>query len=63
MNYKHNILIKHLHVSETKEKEDTITTNLENLRKGIWDNNDWMFKHQKEIQAELEKLWKVIVIE
>ena len=56
-------MIKHLHVSETKEKEDTITTNLENLRKGIWDNNDWMFKHQKEIQAELEKLWKVIVIE
>ena len=63
VNYKHNNLIKHLHVSETKEKEDTITTNLENLRKGIWDNNDWMFKHQKEIQAELEKLWKVIVIE
>lgn len=61
--YKHDILIKHLHVSETKEKEDIITTNLENLRKGIWDNNDWMFKYQKELQAELEKLWKVIVIE
>lgn len=61
--YKHDIVIKHLHVSETKEKEDTITTNLENLRKGIWDNNDWMFKYQKELQTELEKLWKTIVIE
>ena len=58
--YRHDILIKHLHVSETKEKEDAVTTNLENLRKGIWDNNDWMVTYQKELQDELTKLDNVI---
>lgn len=61
--YRHDILIKHLHASESTEKEDSITSNLESLRKGIWDNNDWMFKHQKELQTELDKLLKTIVIE
>lgn len=61
--YRHDILIKHLHVSETKEKEDAITSNLENLRKGIWDNNEWMFKYQKELQTELEKLNNAIYCE
>jgi len=60
--YRHDILIKHLHVSETKEKEDAITTNLENLRKGIWDNNDWMITYQKELQMEIDKLKSDMII-
>jgi len=61
--YRHDIIIKHLHASETSDEEDTITSNLESLRKGIWDNNDWMIKHQKELQIELDKLSKIILKE
>jgi hypothetical protein len=54
--YRHDILIKHLHVSETKDKVDPITDNLEKLRVGIWDNNDWMVTYRKEIEGDVAKL-------
>lgn len=58
--YRHDILIKHLHQSETKSVSDDITNNLEALRVGIWDNNDWMVKYKKELYGDIDKLRKVI---
>ena len=58
--YRHDILIKHLHVSETKDKVDPITDNLEKLRVGIWDNNDWMKTYRKELEGDVAKLQAII---
>ena len=58
--YRHDILIKHLHVSETKDKVDSITDNLEKLRVGIWDNNDWMTTYKNELQGDVAKLQAII---
>jgi len=58
--YRHDILIKHLHVSETKDKVDPITDNLEKLRVGIWDNNNWMTTYRKELEGDVAKLQKLI---
>ena len=58
--YRHDILIKHLHYSVTNEKEDTISTNLESYRKGVWDNNDWLSTYTTQITQELTKLRNII---
>lgn len=58
--YRHDILIKHMHQSESTEKADAITDNLEALRKGVWNDFSWMSTYSKEIQTELDKLLKVI---
>jgi hypothetical protein len=58
--YRHDILIKHLHVSETKDKVDNITDNLEKLRVGIWDNNDWMKTYKTQLESDIKKLQALI---
>jgi len=58
--YRHDILIKHLHVSETKDKTDSITDNLEKLRVGIWDNNNWMTTYRKELEHDVSILQSLI---
>jgi len=58
--YRHDILIKHLHVSEVGGTYDKITDNLEKLRVGVWDNNNWQTQFQKEINEELAKLKAVM---
>ena len=58
--YRHDILIKHLHFSETGEKADSVTENLEKLREGIWNNNKWFDKYHKEINADIKKLLNYI---
>lgn len=58
--YRHDILIKHLHFSETNGKMDQVSDNLEALRKGIWDNNDWAIQYKSEFEQELNKLRKAI---
>jgi len=58
--YRHDILIKHLHQSESTGKPDAITENLEKLRVGVWNDFTWMSKYNKEIQTELNKLLKFI---
>jgi len=54
--YRHDILIKHLHYSETSGQMDSISNNLEALRNNIWNNNDWIQKYDKEINEEFIKL-------
>lgn len=58
--YKHDILIKHLHFSETTGKMDNISSNLETLRTNIWNNNEWMQKYKNEMNSEYEKLYTFI---
>jgi len=54
--YRHDILIKHLHYSETTGQMDGISNNLETLRTNIWNNNDWIQKYNKEMDEEFAKL-------
>jgi len=54
--YRHDILIKHLHYSETTNKMDGVSTNLEKLRTNIWNNNEWMNKYKNEMEDEFNKL-------
>jgi len=54
--YRHDILIKHLHYSETTGKMDSISNNLEALRTNIWNNNDWVQKYKNEMDEEFAKL-------
>lgn len=54
--YRHDILIKHLHYSETTSKMDGVSTNLEKLRTNIWNNNEWMNKYKNEMEDEFNKL-------
>ncbi len=54
--YKHDILIKHLHFSETTGKMDNVSSNLESLRTNIWNNSEWIEKYKNEINAELSRL-------
>jgi hypothetical protein len=49
-----------LHVSETKDKVDNITDNLEKLRVGIWDNNDWMKTYKTQLESDIKKLQALI---
>ena len=58
--YRHDILIKHLHYSITGEKEDTVSTELESYRKGVWDNNDWRITYATQLAEELNKLNSII---
>lgn len=54
--YLHDILIKHLHYSETNGKMDPVSSNLETLRTNIWNNNEWMQKYKTEMNLEYNKL-------
>jgi len=55
--YRHDILIKHLHYSETTDKKmDDISVNLEKLRENIWNNNEWLAKYAKEMDGEVVNL-------
>ena len=54
--YRHDILIKHLHQSESTNKSDAITDNLEKLRVGIWDNNNWIVEFRTQFEHEFNKL-------
>jgi hypothetical protein len=58
--YRHDILIKHLHVSETKDKIDNVTDNLEKLRVGIWDNSDWMKTYKNQLESDIKKLQNIM---
>lgn len=58
--YRHDIVIKHLHYSETSGKMDSISTNLETLRTNIWNNNDWVQKYKNELDRELLTLQNFI---
>lgn len=58
--YRHDILIKHLHYSQTDQQQDMVSTNLEKLRENIWNNNEWIKTYSSEIQNELNKLKSVI---
>jgi len=58
--YRHDILIKHLHQSESNSKSDNVTDNLQKLRENIWNNNDWMITYKSELEDELNKLKKFI---
>jgi hypothetical protein len=61
--YRHDILIKHLHYSETTNKMDNVSSNLEKLRENIWDNNEWVKTYSKEMNEEIIKLREFIAIE
>jgi len=54
--YRHDILIKHLHYSETDKKMDSVSTNLEEMRKNVVDNFDFVHKLKKEMNEEITKL-------
>jgi hypothetical protein len=54
--YRHDILIKHLHYSVTSDKQDNVSQNLEELRKGIWNNHDFLRSHKKQLDEEILKL-------
>jgi len=54
--YRHDILIKHLHYSETTGKMDNISNNLEALRTNIWNNDSWIQKYKNEMDEEFIKL-------
>lgn len=54
--YRHDILIKHLHYSETDKKMDKVSTNLEEMRKNVVDNFDFVHKLKKEMDDEISKL-------
>lgn len=54
--YRHDILIKHMHFSVTKEKTDAVTDNLEKLRVNVWDNNDWLVDYKDKIDNDILKL-------
>lgn len=54
--YRHDILIKHLHYSETTGKMDNISNNLETLRTNIWNNDSWIQKYKNEMDEEFIKL-------
>lgn len=58
--YRHNILIKHLHFSETTGNMDNVSSNLEALRANIWNNNEWIQKYEKEMNNESSKLVEYI---
>jgi hypothetical protein len=58
--YRHDILIKHLHYSVADKKQDSVSENLENLRKGIWDSNEFTQTFKKELQEEIDKLKEYI---
>jgi len=49
-----------LHVSETKDKIDNITDNLEKLRVGIWDNSDWMKTYKNQLESDIKKLQNIM---
>jgi hypothetical protein len=54
--YRHDVLIKHLHYSETTGKMDNISNNLEALRTNIWNNDSWIQKYKNEMDEEYIKL-------
>jgi len=58
--YRHDIVIKHLHYSETNSKMDNVSTNLEKLRENIWNNNNFVTTYKKEMNEEVNKLIKFI---
>lgn len=58
--YRHDILIKHLHFSETSQAVDKVTENLEKLREGIWNNSKWFDTYHKEINSDINKLLNYI---
>ena len=58
--YRHDIIIKHLHYSITGEKEDNVSTKLEKHREGIWDNNNWKNEHASKIMQEINILNEII---
>ena len=60
--YRHDILIKHLHYSETNGKMDNVSTNLEKLRENIWNNNNFVHTYKKEMEDEIEKLLNYIQV-
>jgi len=54
--YRHDILIKHLHFGIVNTKADSVSTNLEKLRENIWNNNDFVNTHKREMEKELTAL-------
>lgn len=54
--YRHDILIKHLHYSETTGAMDKVSSNLESLRTNIWNNNEWTQTYKNEMDTEYNKL-------
>jgi len=60
--YRHDILIKHLHYSITSNNQDPVSQNLEELRKGIWDSNQFVETYNNEMQEEINKLKNFIEI-
>lgn len=58
--YRHDIVIKHLHYSETTGKMDNVSTNLEKLRENIWNNNNFTATYKKEMDDEISKLHRFI---
>jgi hypothetical protein len=54
--YRHDILIKHLHYSQTGSKMDNVSNNLEKLRENIWNNNNFVQIYKKEMEDEMSKL-------
>lgn len=54
--YRHDIVIKHLHYSETNNKMDSVSNNLEKLRENIWNNSNFTLTHKHELEDEITKL-------
>ena len=54
--YRHDIIIKHLHYSETNNKMDSVSNNLEKLRENIWNNNNFTTTHKSELENEITNL-------
>jgi hypothetical protein len=59
--YRHDILIKHLHYSESDGKMDDVSTNIEQMRTNIWNNNSFTVEYNQQISDEIKKLNTFII--